>query len=68
MKTLYISGLTALSLVLAACGSDDPAAPSAPAYPRGEVIGAPVSLPVVLKASIDAGTTSTGAIALTGAA
>jgi pimeloyl-ACP methyl ester carboxylesterase len=64
MKTLHISTLTALSVLLAACGSDDPA----PVFPRGEVVGAPVSLPVITKASIDAGTTANGAIGLTGAA
>jgi pimeloyl-ACP methyl ester carboxylesterase len=66
MKTLPISALTALSVLLAACGSDDPA--PAPVYPRGEVIGAPVSIPVITKANIDAGTNANGAIGLTGAA
>jgi Secretory lipase len=62
MKKITLTTTVLASLVLAACGSDTP--PSN----RGIAIGSPSAAFTVPKAAIDAGTTSTGAIALTGAA
>jgi pimeloyl-ACP methyl ester carboxylesterase len=62
MKKLTLTTSVLATLVLVACGSDNP--PSN----RGIAIGSPSVAVTVPKAAIDAGTTSSGAIALTGPA
>jgi predicted esterase len=62
MKKITFTTSVLATLVLAACGSDDPVSN------RGIAIGSPSTAVTVPKAAIDAGTTSSGAIALTTAA
>jgi predicted esterase len=62
MKKITLTTSVLASLVLAACGSDDPVSN------RGIAIGSPSTAFTVPKAAIDAGTTSSGAISLTGPA
>jgi Secretory lipase len=62
MKKITLTTSVLASLVLAACGSDDPVSN------RGVAIGSPSTAVTVPKAAIDAGATSSGAISLTGAA
>jgi pimeloyl-ACP methyl ester carboxylesterase len=62
MKKITFTTSLLATLVLAACGSDDPVSN------RGIAIGSPSTAVTVPKAVIDAGTTSSGAIALTSAA
>jgi hypothetical protein len=62
MKKITLTTTVLASLVLAACGSDNPVSN------RGLIIGSPSTAITVPKAAIDVGTTSSGAIALTGPA
>jgi Secretory lipase len=62
MKKITFTTSVLATLVLAACGSDDPVSN------RGIAIGSPSTAVTVPKAAIDAGTTSSGAIGLTAAA
>jgi pimeloyl-ACP methyl ester carboxylesterase len=62
MKKITFTASVLATLVLAACGSDDPVSN------RGIAIGSPSTAVTVPKAAIDAGATSSGAIALTTAA
>jgi hypothetical protein len=62
MRKITFTTSVLATLVLAACGSDDPVSN------RGIAIGSPSTAVTVPKAAIDAGTTSSGAIALTTAA
>jgi Secretory lipase len=59
MKKITLATSVLASLVLAACGSDDPVSN------RGVAIGSPSTAVTVPKAAIDAGTTASGAILLT---
>jgi acetyl esterase/lipase len=62
MKKITLTTSVLASLVLAACGSDDPVSS------RGVAIGSPSTAVTVPKAAIDAGTTAAGSISLTTAA